>query len=157
MAMPGDISFDSGTTYFGSNLTAYVNNGTISQARVDDMGISSPFHLSIDLSNYPPVIATRILAAWYFLHQDSPTYPSTNFNAFSPDDDATNERIDVQADHHTLVRELGAASAVLLKNERGALPLGKKDRTISLIGSGAGPGTAGPNEFADRVRLYLRV
>ena len=36
MTMPGDIFFDSGTTYFGSNLTAYVNNGTIPESRVDD-------------------------------------------------------------------------------------------------------------------------
>ena len=147
--MPGDIIFGSGTSYFGANLTAYVNNGTIPEARVDDMGMSSSSRLS--LRNLL-VIATRILAAWYFLGQDSPTYPPTNFNAFSPDDDATNEHIDVQANHDTLVRELGAASAVLLKNERGALPLGKRDRTIALIGSGAGPGIAGPNEFVDRVR-----
>ena len=40
---------------------------------------------------------------------------------------------------------------MLLKNEGGVLPLGKKDRTITLIGSGAGPGRAGPNEFADQV------
>jgi hypothetical protein len=52
---------------------------------------------------------------------------------------------------------LGAASVVLLKNERGALPLGKKDRTITLIGSDAGPGMAGPNQFADRVRWYLKA
>jgi beta-glucosidase-like glycosyl hydrolase len=52
----------------------------------------------------------------------------------------------------TLVRELDAASAVLLKNEYGALPLGKKDRRIALIGSGAGPGMAGPNQFTDHVR-----
>ena len=58
----------------------------------------------------------------------------------------------MQDNHDTLVRELGAASAVLLKNEYGALPLGKKDRKIALIGSGAGPGMAGPNEFAYRVR-----
>ena len=144
--MPGDIFFGSGTSYFGANLTAYVNNGTIPEARVDDMGMSSSSRLS--LRNLL-VIVTRILAAWYFLGQDSPTYPPTNFNAFSPDDD---ERIDVQANHDTLVRELGAASAVLLKNEFNALPLGKKDRTIALIGSGAGPGIAGPNEFVDRVR-----
>ena len=36
-----------------------------------------------------------------------------------------NERIDVQANHDTHVNELGVASAVLLKNEYGALPLGK--------------------------------
>jgi len=58
----------------------------------------------------------------------------------------------VQEDHYKFVRELGAASTVLLKNERGALPLGKKDRSIVLVGSGAGPGKAGPNQFADQVR-----
>ena len=48
--MPGGIFSDSGTTYFGSSLTAYVNNGTIPETRVDDMGMSIPVHLSIDLS-----------------------------------------------------------------------------------------------------------
>ena len=45
MTMPGDlassaignISFIGGESYFGGNLTAYVNNGTIPEARVDDM------------------------------------------------------------------------------------------------------------------------
>ena len=55
MTMPGDITFNSGTSYFGQNLTDYVRNGTIPQARVDDM-------------------ATRILAAWYFLGQEK-NYP----------------------------------------------------------------------------------
>ena len=152
MTMPGDITFDSGTTYFGSNLTAYVYNGTIPQARVDDMGMSKSLHIYPSIPLSKPVIATRILAAWYLLGQDSPEYPPTNFNAFHPDDDSTNERIDVQANHDILIRELGAASVVLLKNERGALPLGKKDRRIALIGSDAGPGMAGPNEFAVQVR-----
>jgi beta-glucosidase len=38
MTMPGDITFGSGDSYFGGNLTAYVNNGTIPESRVDDMG-----------------------------------------------------------------------------------------------------------------------
>jgi hypothetical protein len=50
------------------------------------------------------------------------------------------------------VREIGAASTVLLKNTGAALPL-KKPRSIVLVGSDAGPGTVGPNEFADQVRL----
>jgi len=37
--MPGDITFQSGDSYFGGNLTAFVNNGTIPEARVDDMGM----------------------------------------------------------------------------------------------------------------------
>ncbi|KAF8637156.1 hypothetical protein AX17_003060 [Amanita inopinata Kibby_2008] len=130
MTMPGDIFFNSGTSYFGANLTQYVRNGTIPEARVDDM-------------------ATRILAGWYLLGQDLPSYPSTNFDAFFPDNEATNEHIDVQDDHYKLVREIGASSTVLLKNERGALPF-KKARTIVLIGSDAGPARAGPNGFSDR-------
>ena len=56
MSMPGDITFDSGTSWWGQNLTDFVLNGTIAESRVDDM-------------------ATRILASWYLLGQDSPDYP----------------------------------------------------------------------------------
>ncbi|KAG1742563.1 glycoside hydrolase family 3 protein [Suillus lakei] len=112
MTMPGDITFDSGDSYFGGNLTDYVNDGYISMARLDDM-------------------ATRIIAAWYFLHQDE-GYPATNFHA---------------ADHYKLVREIGAAGTILLKNKNGALPL-NKPRNMVLFGSDAGPGKSGPNEFS---------
>ena len=44
---------------------------------------------------------------------------------------------------------MGAASIVLLKNERDALPL-HKPRALLLAGSDAGPGRAGPNQFADQ-------
>jgi beta-glucosidase len=130
MSMPGDITAVSGTSYWGSNLTAYVLNGTIPEARLDDM-------------------ATRILASWYFVGQDNPDYPKTNFNRFYPLDPATNEHIDVQGNHSLLVRELDAASIVLLKNVNGALPLNlKKPRKLVLIGSDAAPAhIAGPNEF----------
>ncbi|KAG6830364.1 hypothetical protein H0H87_008310 [Tephrocybe sp. NHM501043] len=128
--MPGDVVFNSNTTYFGSNITDYVNNGTIPESRVDDM-------------------ATRILAAWYLLKQDSPSYPKVNFDAFLTDNEATNEHIDVQDDHYKIVREIGAASTVLLKNVKNALPL-KKPRSIVLVGSDAGPGKIGPNEFGDQ-------
>lgn len=113
MTMPGDIEFGSGTSYFGANLTNAVLDGTVPEARVDDM-------------------ATRILAAWYLLGQDE-GYPDVNFNAFFPLDEATNEHIDVQAEHWKVVREIGAASTVLLKNTNGALPL-SKPRKIALIG-----------------------
>ena len=39
MTMPGNIVFGSGDSYFGGNLTTYVNNGTIPEARVDDMAV----------------------------------------------------------------------------------------------------------------------
>ncbi|KIM71494.1 glycoside hydrolase family 3 protein [Piloderma croceum F 1598] len=135
MTMPGGIGLDVGdvgtsSSYFGGNLTAFVNNGTIPLSRIDDM-------------------ATRILAGWYFLGQDAPSYPQVNFNIWNPYDDSTNGRVDVQDDHYKVVREIGAASTVLLKNDRGALPL-KKPRSLVLIGNDAGPGRAGPNQFQDQ-------
>ncbi|KAL0952833.1 hypothetical protein HGRIS_007058 [Hohenbuehelia grisea] len=129
MTMPGNIGAGPGS-YFGGNLTAFVQNGTIPRERLEDM-------------------ATRILAGWYLLNQDSPSYPPVNFNGNNPADEATNEHVDVQADHHTVVRDIGAASIVLLKNERGGLPL-KKPRSLLLAGSDAGPGQIGPNEFRDQ-------
>ena len=61
MTMPGDITFNSGTSWWGQNLTDFVNNGTIAASRVDDM-------------------AERILASWYFLHQDSKSFPAGEFH-----------------------------------------------------------------------------
>ncbi|KAI0034487.1 beta-glucosidase [Vararia minispora EC-137] len=129
MTMPGDISFGSGTSYFGANLTAAVADGIIPEERVTDM-------------------AERILAAWYLLGQDK-NYPAPNFNAFNPLDDATNKHIDVQDDHYKVVREIGDASIVLLKNN-GALPL-NKPRSLAIIGSDAGPAKlTGPNVAGDQ-------
>ena len=48
-------------------------------------------------------------------------------------DPATNEHVDVQADHFKVVREIGAAGTVLLKNVAGALPL-KAPKSIAIIG-----------------------
>ena len=57
-----------------------------------------------------------------------------NFNAFEPNDPATNEHVDVQDDHYQLVREIGAAGTVLLKNVAGALPL-TQPGSIAIIGA----------------------
>ena len=56
-----------------------------------------------------------------------------NFNAFDMNDPATNEHVDVQADHFKVVREIGAAGTVLLKNVASALPL-KAPKSIAIIG-----------------------
>ncbi|EEB93350.1 hypothetical protein MPER_08002 [Moniliophthora perniciosa FA553] len=140
MNMPGDTFLlpegDSAATgsWWGANLTAYVQSDTIPEARLDDM-------------------VTRIVASWYLLGQDSPDYPSVNFDSFSPLDESVNEHIDVQDDHAELVRTIGAASTVLLKNENGALPLTGKERSIFLAGSDAGPPSIGPNRFANQQGL----
>jgi hypothetical protein len=53
MTMPGDILFNSGDSYFGGNLTAYVNNGTIPEDRVDDMAIRYAPSYTLILTVYP--------------------------------------------------------------------------------------------------------
>lgn len=102
MPMPGVIMFNSGTSWWGANLTAFVSNGTIATTRVDGM-------------------AGRIIAAWYLLGQDE-NYPdgaffysclplacfpryaciadacyarTVSFNAFVPNNSDTNEYVDV--------------------------------------------------------------
>lgn len=58
MSMPGDITFNSGTSYWGANLTLFVNEGIIPEARVDDMGKSYTLPTSSiqnGLTHYLPV------------------------------------------------------------------------------------------------------
>ncbi len=49
----------------------------------------------------------------------------------------------------SVIRTIGAASTVLLKNEGGALPL-HAPKTIAVIGNGAGNSSKGPNGYSDR-------
>lgn len=126
MDMPGDINYDGGkTSYFGPNLTMAVNNGSVPEARLDDM-------------------AQRVVAAWYLVGQDQ-NYPAVNFDAWGDQ----NEHVDVQGDHYLNIRDVGKASTVLLKNKNKALPL-NKPRSIALIGEDMGPAPNGPNGFPDR-------
>ena len=148
MSMPGDITFDSGDSWFGANLTAYVNNGTIPEARVDDMAVRCVFPVSRWCTFFTHLRTCRNLAAWYFLGQNT-DYPETNFDTWNPLDDTKNQHIDVRDDHWKIVREIAAASIVLLKNTGSALPL-EKPRRIALIGSDAAPPPRGPNGFKDR-------
>jgi hypothetical protein len=45
MTMPGNVGRGPGS-YFGGNLTAYVQNNTISEDRVKDMAVSIALYLS---------------------------------------------------------------------------------------------------------------
>lgn len=62
--MPGDATFDSGTSYWGANLTIAVLNGTVPQWRLDDMAI-------------------RIMAAYYYVDREAHQVPDApNFSAW---------------------------------------------------------------------------
>ncbi|KAG8701289.1 hypothetical protein FRC08_004183 [Ceratobasidium sp. 394] len=131
MEMPAGTGYGvpSDQNYFGGNLTAYVQSGRVSQARLTDM-------------------ATRIIAGWYLAGQEK-GYPAVNFDTSTVDSGPLNLHVDVQGDHYKGIREVGAASTILLKNTKNALPL-KKPVSLAAIGSDAAPPLRGPNGFTDR-------
>ncbi|KAG1442943.1 hypothetical protein G6F56_010857 [Rhizopus delemar] len=123
MTMPGDITFHSNDSYFGSNLTKAVKAGEIDESRVTDM-------------------VTRIAAAWYKVGQDE-NFPKVNFDSFRTTE---GEHLDVQSNHKIDIRRMGAASTVLLKNQDNILPLRETSvRKVAIIGSDAGPNVDGIN------------
>lgn len=121
-------------SYFGAALVSAVENGTIAEARLDDM-------------------VTRLMAGYYKLNQQS--LPALNFDYLTENTylngQLVNEHVNVQGDHYKIIREIGAASSILLKNSKNALPLNvKKIKQIAIIGSDAGPNPEGPNACGDR-------
>lgn len=111
MDMPGDISYESGTSWFGQNLTDAVKANKVKETRATDM-------------------AMRVVATWYKVGQDK-KFPEVKLNSVNRDQAPV---ANVQKNHKKLVREMGAASTVLLKNS-GILPLGKSIKSIALVGS----------------------
>ncbi|KAL2826889.1 glycosyl hydrolase family 3 N terminal domain-containing protein [Aspergillus cavernicola] len=142
MTMPGDTLFNTGASFFGGNLTIGVLNGTIPQWRVDDM-------------------AVRIMAAFYKVGRDK-LYTPPNFSSWTREEKGfdhfvvsegdyvtVNEFVDVQRDHASVIRRIGADSIVLLKNE-GSLPLNGKERNVAVLGDDAGSNPWGANGCDDR-------
>lgn len=129
MTMPGEPAFgDWDNTFFGPHLVEAVKNGPLSQERLDAM-------------------ATRVLTSWLALKQDQ-GFPKTNFWCWDLSDDSKNEHVDVAGkDHGALIREVGEASTVLLKNDDGILPLkgSGKLRALAVIGQHAGDSRDGPS------------
>ena len=142
MSMPGDTAFDSGQSYWGANLTIAVLNGTVPQWRLDDM-------------------VTRIIAAWYYVGRDNASIP-INFDSWTLDtygyqhffakEDFTliNEHVDVRQEHANLIRQLGSASTVLLKNTNNTLPLTGNEKFTAVFGDDAGDNPYGPDGCPDR-------
>ena len=142
MMMPGDTTFNSGQSYWGANLTIAILNGTVPQWRLDDM-------------------VTRIIAAWYYVGRDNTSIP-INFDSWTLDTfgnehfyaktgySLINEHVDVRQEHADLIREIGSASTVLLKNTNNALPLTGKEKFTAVFGDDAGDNPLGPNGCPDR-------
>ena len=143
MTMPGDEGFDSGNSYWGTNLTIAVLNGTVPQYRLDDMCV-------------------RIVAGWYYVdrasHQvaDAPNFSSWTLDTFGnqhfyAQEDYTqiNYHVDVRGNHAQQIRNQAARGTVLLKNS-GALPLTGQEKLTAVFGEDATENTLGPNGCADR-------
>ncbi|KAG7098712.1 hypothetical protein E1B28_000625 [Marasmius oreades] len=99
MEQPGDFLLIGGGVY-GNNLKNAVNDGSVPVSRLNEM-------------------VTRILTPWFRLGQDQ-DFPSISFDVQHPDGTGSqNVPLSVRSDAHTaLAREIGAASAILLKNAR---------------------------------------
>ena len=112
----GGLDFGSSSIWSNATLEAGLNNGSFTQARLDDM-------------------AVRNVIGYFYVGLDNGTQP-----AYVSDTAV----VDVRANHSTIVRTNGAASLVLLKNTNNALPL-NKPLSMATFGSHAGPIMAGPN------------
>jgi beta-glucosidase len=95
--------------FWGDNLTEAVTNGSVTTERLDDMN-------------------ARLLAAFFYLNQDE-GFPE---NAVYPYN-VQHEIVDVREDHASLIREIGAAGTVLVKNVNNTLPL-QHPRFLNIYG-----------------------
>lgn len=125
---PGSLTTIGGFN-FGSNLTTFIENGTLPLSRIDDA-------------------ARRIMTPWFLLKQNKNKYPALPNEIVTDNDEAKMH-----------IRKAGAASAVLLKNTGNALPLKKpKSIALFGIDAGddpLGPNGSGKGyEVAPGVSLH---
>jgi hypothetical protein len=98
----------------GGNLTQAVRNGSIPEARLDDM-------------------VSRVMAPYFFLEQNSPSYPALGIgmpaNPLLP-----HTLVDARVEEaRPVLMQSAIEGHVLVKNTNNALPL-KKPRVLSLFG-----------------------
>ncbi|KAM7220704.1 putative beta-glucosidase A [Rhypophila decipiens] len=143
MAMPGDGGRPPYGSLWGGALTEAVLKGEVPEWRLDDMVV-------------------RIMAAYFKVRVGNyTTRPEINFSSWTKKEvgplysasnqtyTVVNEFVNVQGDHGELIREIGAKSIVLLKNEHGTLPL-RNPSSIAVIGEDAQDTPGGPNACPER-------
>ncbi|KAF7531021.1 hypothetical protein G7054_g9262 [Neopestalotiopsis clavispora] len=111
----GGMDLGSSSTWSESTITAALSNGSLTEARLDDMVI-------------------RNVMGYYYLGQDE-GYPSYA---------KPTAHIDNRGNHSAYARAYAADSLVLLKNTNNALPL-KEKKSISIFGYHAAPRYVGAN------------
>ncbi|KAL4938264.1 hypothetical protein BDV06DRAFT_231957 [Aspergillus oleicola] len=116
----GGLDYGSSEYWSDETISAGLRNGSLTEARLDDMAI-------------------RNVIGYFYVGLDDGEQPSVA--------DATDNR-HVQKNHKDLIRQVGAESMVLLKNDASAgsgLPL-TEGGSITVFGAHAGWATSGPNQ-----------
>ncbi|CAL5870449.1 uncharacterized protein PFLUO_LOCUS4686 [Penicillium psychrofluorescens] len=143
VAMPGDGAIPLlGDSYWGSELSRSILNGTVPLNRLNDM-------------------VTRIVATWYKFGQDK-DYPLPNFSANTADQTGeiypgallspigvVNQYVNVEGDHNITARAVAREAITLLKNDQNILPFRHND-SLKVFGTDAGPNPNGPNSCSDK-------
>ncbi|KAF2669413.1 hypothetical protein BT63DRAFT_446947 [Microthyrium microscopicum] len=154
VTMPGDgLWWADGKTLWGPSLTTSILNGSVPMDRLDDM-------------------ATRVVAAWYQMGQDTDPKlkDGPNFSSWTNQtiglihagsDDQTkgvvNKFVNVQGEgvtfHSTVARNVAIEGIVLLKNTDNFLPLNRNGTsqasTTNTTASGINVGIFGSDAFPD--------
>ncbi|KAJ7687352.1 putative beta-glucosidase [Mycena rosella] len=130
VSMPGSAYDGLFGNFYGDELTALVKNGTVSEARLDDMVLRT---------------LTPILH-----HQDLDTYPQPSFDVR----DLTIPTNNVRRDHYKIIRKIGEEAITLVKNNRtlgGGLPLPAPSRmgSLAVIGEDASASPYGATSCGD--------
>ncbi|KAL3257688.1 hypothetical protein ABHI18_006659 [Aspergillus niger] len=115
----GGEDYGSSSIWSTSTMEKLLSNGSLSEARLDDMAI-------------------RNLMGYYYVNLD---------NGLQPEEQSEDAYVYVRGNHSKLIRENGAKSMALLKNKN-ALPL-KNPRVMGVFGAHAGPVMGGPNMALD--------
>lgn len=143
LEMPGylPVDYPGSQFWFGENVLNAIRNGSVTEARVDEM-------------------IRNILTPYYYFEQDSKDYPTPDDVSMYvmliqeaslelgrqigliPEGFVFPRGRDVRGDHAKIIREMGAAGTVLLKNVNDTLPL-KSPKVIGVFGNDAGDFTNG--------------
>ncbi|TGO53794.1 hypothetical protein BOTNAR_0286g00100 [Botryotinia narcissicola] len=132
MDMPGYVSQSAiytGETYFGPYFISSIQAGNMTEDILDEMvtRIMTPYFLLNQYSDYPTT-------------DPSQTYVLANMYGYDFGDQIPAR--DVRANHSSLIRRLGSAGTVLLKNTNNILPL-SKPLNIGVFGNSAPDPTDG--------------
>ncbi|KAF7338183.1 putative beta-glucosidase [Mycena venus] len=130
VSMPGTAFDGLFGNFFGDELIALVQNGSVSEARLDDMA----------LRTLAPILQ----------HQNLDTYPQPSFDVR----DLTIPTNNVRRDHYKVIRDIGEEALSLVKNNRqsgGGLPLPEPSSmgSLAVIGEDAGPSPYGATSCGD--------